>query len=194
MITYLKDADIFEQTAQAYVNPVNCIGVMGAGLAEQFADRTNRLLEQYKAECKIGMYQPGTVIPFLHIREMYDHRDVAKKPEPTTDKAEAEKRLAQFNKDYPPMHPYDKGGFYDYPIYVFNFATMDRPGERADIKNIRKGLRSLAKQVEQLKIRSIAIPALGAGIGRLPWSEVKHQIELAFKKLTHVDVYVFEPH
>lgn len=43
-----KTGDIFESTAHALVNPVNCEGVMGNGLALSFKNRFPGLFEAYK--------------------------------------------------------------------------------------------------------------------------------------------------
>lgn len=54
-----SDVDIFSTSAEAYVNPVNCKGVMGAGLAQQFAWRYPTMLEKYKDACKRKSLKPG---------------------------------------------------------------------------------------------------------------------------------------
>ena len=40
--------DLFESRAQALVNTVNCVGVMGKGVAEQFKKRFPAMFEDYK--------------------------------------------------------------------------------------------------------------------------------------------------
>ncbi len=40
---------------------------------------------------------------------------------------------------------------------------------------------------------SIAIPALGCGLGQLKWKDVKPLIEETFIKLKDIDVILFEP-
>jgi len=46
--------DILESDADMLVNPVNCVGVMGAGLAKQFAKRYPTLVQPYKTACEFG--------------------------------------------------------------------------------------------------------------------------------------------
>ena len=48
-------------------------------------------------------------------------------------------------------------------------------------------------QVRRLGIRSIAIPTLGCGNGRLQWADVRPLIEAAFEPLREVEVRLFEP-
>ena len=47
--------------------------------------------------------------------------------------------------------------------------------------------------MKRLNIRSIAIPPLGCGNGRLNWDDVRPRIEGAFAELTNVDVRLFAP-
>jgi O-acetyl-ADP-ribose deacetylase (regulator of RNase III) len=43
--------DLFESQAQVLVNAVNCIGVMGKGIALQFRQRFPAMFEDYKRRC-----------------------------------------------------------------------------------------------------------------------------------------------
>ncbi len=43
--------DLFESEAQTLVNTVNCVGVMGKGVALEFKDRFPDMYEDYKARC-----------------------------------------------------------------------------------------------------------------------------------------------
>ena len=54
--------DIFQSGADVLVNPVNCVGVMGAGLALEFRKRFPGLYEDYRAACQRGMIAPGEVV------------------------------------------------------------------------------------------------------------------------------------
>lgn len=51
--------DIFTTTADALVNPVNCKGVMGAGLALQFKRRFPANFVAYQDACQKGILRPG---------------------------------------------------------------------------------------------------------------------------------------
>ncbi len=51
--------DIFTSTAEAYVNPVNCVGVMGKGLALEFKKRFPEMLSCYQKWCKEGKIKAG---------------------------------------------------------------------------------------------------------------------------------------
>lgn len=58
---------------------------------------------------------------------------------------------------------------------------------------IETGLRSLVKNVIERDIKSLAVPALGCGLGGLDWSQVRPAIEYAFLELPEIEVYLFEP-
>lgn len=57
-ITVIK-GNIFNSTAQGLVNPVNCEGVMGAGLALECKLRYPQMFERYRQFCEGGQLVPG---------------------------------------------------------------------------------------------------------------------------------------
>lgn len=59
MISIINDADIFSVPADVLVNPVNCVGVMGAGLAKQFRDRFPEMFIAYQRVCREVRLGPG---------------------------------------------------------------------------------------------------------------------------------------
>lgn len=60
--------DIFEifETTAAVVNPVNCSGVMGKGLALAFKERYPQMFKQYALDCRRGYVKVG----FMHIYQL----------------------------------------------------------------------------------------------------------------------------
>jgi O-acetyl-ADP-ribose deacetylase (regulator of RNase III) len=60
MIRYL-DSDLFASPAQTLVNPVNTVGVMGAGLARAFRDRYPAMFREYQDLCRAGRLSIGTL-------------------------------------------------------------------------------------------------------------------------------------
>lgn len=56
--------DMFESRAQALVNTVNCVGVMGKGVAEQFRKRYPAMFEDYKRRCEQKTVRLGE--PYLY--------------------------------------------------------------------------------------------------------------------------------
>ena len=63
MIEY-KTGDIIAEDAEALVNTVNCVGVMGRGVALQFKRAFPENFDAYAAACKQGMVQPGRLFVF----------------------------------------------------------------------------------------------------------------------------------
>jgi O-acetyl-ADP-ribose deacetylase (regulator of RNase III) len=61
MIT-LQQGDILKAKADALVNTVNCVGVMGRGIALQFSKAFPEMFRAYEAACKRGDLQPGQVL------------------------------------------------------------------------------------------------------------------------------------
>lgn len=53
--------DLLEDDARALVNPVNCVGVMGKGLALQFKKAYPAVFEAYREACRDGRVSPGHV-------------------------------------------------------------------------------------------------------------------------------------
>ena len=56
--------DILKDRSAALVNPVNCVGVMGKGLALQFKKAYPKNYELYKEACDSGFIVPGKLIVF----------------------------------------------------------------------------------------------------------------------------------
>ena len=63
MINFTR-GDIFAQPAEAIVNPVNCVGVMGRGLALQFKRRHPDAFLAHRHACAQGRVRPGRVFVF----------------------------------------------------------------------------------------------------------------------------------
>jgi O-acetyl-ADP-ribose deacetylase (regulator of RNase III) len=60
VIQYVS-GDLLQSDAQVLVNPVNCVGVMGKGLAQAFAEHFPGILAPYKRACAEGRLRPGQV-------------------------------------------------------------------------------------------------------------------------------------
>lgn len=62
MVTYVQ-GDIFQSPAQVLTNAVNCVGVMGKGIALEFKNRYHGLFDDYKTRCDKQEVVPGK--PYL---------------------------------------------------------------------------------------------------------------------------------
>jgi O-acetyl-ADP-ribose deacetylase (regulator of RNase III) len=63
MIEFIQ-GDILKSDAEALVNTVNCVGVMGRGVALQFKNAYPLNYKQYKIACAHGEVQPGQMLVF----------------------------------------------------------------------------------------------------------------------------------
>ena len=141
----LLDAD-----AQALVNPVNCVGVMGKGLALQFKQAFPANYATYRAACGRGEVQPGR----MFVTETGAHAG---------------------------------------PQFLINFPTKRDWRSASRLDDIETGLTALVAEVEARDIRSLALPALGCGLGGLDWEAVGPQIVNAFVALPDVRVLLYVP-
>jgi O-acetyl-ADP-ribose deacetylase (regulator of RNase III) len=149
MIEYTT-GNILHEDAEALVNTVNCVGVMGRGIALQFKNAYPENFKAYAAACKKDEVRPGR------------------------------------------MFVYETGNLAN-PRYIINFPTKRHWRGKSRIDDIESGLNALAEVIRNKKIRSIAIPPLGSGLGGLEWAEVKRRVEAALDNLTDVRVIVYEP-
>ena len=79
------------------------------------------------------------------------------------------------------------------PRWIVNFPTKQHWRDQSQMQWVVDGLADLRQFIIDNDIRSIAIPALGAGLGGLAWDAVKFKIEAALSGLDAVDVWVYEP-
>jgi O-acetyl-ADP-ribose deacetylase (regulator of RNase III) len=63
LIELPQGSDLFKSNAWTRVNPVNCVGVMGKGLALEFRQRNPEMFMDYQARCKRGDVRLGE--PYL---------------------------------------------------------------------------------------------------------------------------------
>jgi len=83
------------------------------------------------------------------------------------------------------------GGFVG-PKWIVNFPTKQHWRDPSQLQWIVDGLQSLKKFIITSQVKSIALPALGAGNGGLSWPAIRELIELALSDL-QADVHVYEP-
>lgn len=149
MIHYTK-GNLLEADAEALVNAVNTVGVMGKGIALLFKQRFPENMKQYALACKQGRVVTGK----MFVTETYELMG---------------------------------------PRWIVNFPTKQHWRDQSQMQWVVDGLADLRQFIIDNDIRSIAIPALGAGLGGLAWVDVKSRIEAALADLDAVDVFIYEP-
>lgn len=146
----LTRGNILTADAEALVNTVNCVGVMGKGIALQFKKAFPENFKAYEAACRNKEVKPGRMFVF-NTGQMFN------------------------------------------PRFIINFPTKRHWRGKSRYEDIEMGLEALVQEVRERKIRSIAIPPLGSGLGGLQWEQVKPMIEKAFSTMPEVQIKLFEP-
>jgi len=149
MIT-INRGNFWDADVDAIVNTVNCVGIMGKGIALQckkaFPDNYNAYLKA----CKKGDVKPGRL--FVHeTKQVFGAK------------------------------------------YIINFPTKLHWKGPSRYEYLEAGLRALTTEIRNRKIKSIAIPPIGCGLGGLDWAKVRPMIEDALKGFPDVQAYVYEP-
>ena len=139
---------IFDSDADAIVNAVNCVGVMGAGLAKAFKDRFPHMNEQYEVKCRLGLLKPGAL----------------------------------------DIYVIDSS-----PKYIINFPTKDDWRNPSLLEYIIYGVTALVYETWRWKMKSVALPALGCGLGGLDWKDVKPILTDLDKVWPDVNWIIYDP-
>ena len=65
------DGTVFNTSAKTIVNTVNCVGVMGAGLALEFKLRYPKMYKDYKEKCDKNLVRIGRPYIYKHSNELW---------------------------------------------------------------------------------------------------------------------------
>lgn len=85
--------------------------------------------------------------------------------------------------------PRELGG----PRWIVNFPTKQHWKAPSQMAWIVEGLQDLRRFLVDNKVKSVALPPLGAGNGGLEWEAVREQIVRELDDLEGVEILVFEP-
>ena len=140
----LVEGDMFFSRLQTLTISVNTVGVMGKGLASRAKYQFPDVYVKYQDLCKTNTLRMGK--PYLYRRE--ESLDFV-----LADEAE---KLTNLNLQ----------------TWFLLFPTKTDWRKMADLKGIEEGLKWLVAQYKDEGIKSLAIPALGCGLGWLPWGVV----------------------
>ena len=81
-----------------------------------------------------------------------------------------------------------------FPKYIINFPTKDHWKYPSKYEYIEKGMIDLVEWINKNEIKSIAIPPLGSGNGKLDWQKVKKIILRNLEKINYeLNVIIIEP-
>jgi O-acetyl-ADP-ribose deacetylase (regulator of RNase III) len=76
--------------------------------------------------------------------------------------------------------------------WVVNFPTKDDWRKPSQYEYIEKGLAALRTKLDEWAVLSLALPALGCGLGSLEWAKVKPMIQASLGDM-EMSIEVFEP-
>ncbi|HXG43004.1 MAG TPA: DarT ssDNA thymidine ADP-ribosyltransferase family protein [Dehalococcoidia bacterium] len=140
----LVKGDMFFSRCHTLTVSVNCVGVMGKGLASTAKYRFPEVYVYYQDRCRSGELKLGR--PVLYRREVSIDADLADEPS----------RLTNGHTE----------------TWFLLFPTKHHWRERANIDAIKSGLDWIVANYKQEGIKSLAVPALGCGEGWLDWKDV----------------------
>ncbi len=140
----IAEGDMFFSGMQTLTVSVNCVGVMGKGLASRAKYQFPDVYVKYQDLCRGRILRMGK--PYLHKREVSFEQQLADEPY----------SLPNGNNE----------------TWFLLFPTKRHWKYKADFVGIEEGLQWLVGNYKKESIRSIALPALGCGLGRLQWSDI----------------------
>ena len=79
------------------------------------------------------------------------------------------------------------------PYYIINFPTKSHWKGKSRLEYIEQGLDDLLLETDRLALTSVAVPALGSGLGGLPWNEVRTLIEEKLASRPDIEWRVYPP-
>jgi len=140
----IVEGDMFFSGMQTLTVSVNCVGVMGKGLASRAKYQFPDVYVLYQDLCRKKTLKMGR--PHLHKRESSIDMELADEPE----------SLTCANSQ----------------TWFLLFPTKTHWRYKADINGIEEGLRWIQENYQKEGMTSLAVPALGCGQGWLDWRDV----------------------
>ena len=140
----LVKGDMFFSRMQTLTISVNCVGIMGKGLASTAKYRFPDVYVAYQDFCKRKAIKMG--LPYVYQRESSVFNELA-------DEVSGDENSAS-------------------QTWFLLFPTKNHWRNDADRKGIEQGLKWLVDNYKNKGITSIAMPALGCGLGQLEWREI----------------------
>lgn len=157
--------NILDTRSDALVNPVNTHGVMGAGLALHVKRLYPSVFKAYNSLCVEGGFGIGD----LHaLRVPFMARNMQ-----TLGQTLFEGTTSL--------------------IWIINLPTKTDWRLPSEMEYVSIGLNKLSEFVHTKNIESVAIPALGCGLGGLSWPDVHKRIIDTFKDID-VLIEIYPPH
>jgi hypothetical protein len=161
---FLAEGDLFFSRMQTLTVSVNTVGVMGKGLASRAKYQFPGVYVFYQDLCRQKKLVMGK--PRLYKRELSLERELA---------------------DEPDSLPNLRAG-----KWFLLFPTKNHWKQGGDIGGIEEGLRWLGENYKKEGIQSLALPALGCGLGNLDWRDVG-PLMCKYLKSFDIEVVIYIP-
>jgi len=139
----VAEGDMFFSRMQSLTVSVNTVGIMGKGLASRAKYQFPDVYVVYQDLCRTKKLRMGK--PYLYKREKTLDYELAEEPPPELANSET---------------------------WFLLFPTKRHWRENADFEGIDAGLQWVVENYKREGIKSLAVPALGCGLGRLDWADV----------------------
>jgi hypothetical protein len=159
LLLSIVDGDMFFSRAQTLTISVNTVGIMGKGVASRAKYQFPDVYVQYQDYCRNKKLKMGK--PALYKREISYEAELSDVPS----------QLKNGNGE----------------TWFLLFATKKHWRDNADIIGIEDGLKWIVDNYKKEGIKSLALPALGCGLGNLDWKDVG---PLLCKYLVKLDIPV----
>ncbi len=139
----LADGDLFFSDYQTIIISVNCVGVMGKGIASRAKYQFPDVYVYYQDLCRSRKIKYGK--PYLYKRESSFTAELADEPDTMTNGVQTK--------------------------WFLLFPTKDHWRNDSSLEGIEAGLHWVLKNYKKNGIQSLSLPALGCGLGNLKWKE-----------------------
>lgn len=141
---FIVKGDMFFSPRQTLTISVNCVGVMGKGLASRAKYQFPEVYVYYQDMCRSQILKMGN--PVLYKRDV-SYESILIDDTVTMKNGNGEK-------------------------WFLLFPTKKHWREKSDFNGIEQGLDWLSNNYMTEGIKSIALPALGCGLGQLEWKDI----------------------
>lgn len=155
----IADGDMFFSNMQSLTVSVNTVGIMGKGLASRAKYQFPDVYVFYQDVCRSKKLKMGK--PFLYKRESSLDEELMDEP----------KAIETPNRNK----------------WFLLFPTKRHWRDNSDFSGIEEGLIWLTNNYKSEGILSLALPALGCGLGKLSWKDIG---PMMCKHLSKIDIQV----
>lgn len=146
-VKIMESGDLFKSGCSMLVNATNVLGIMNAGIAKAFKHEFPEYFYDYDEACAYGEHRRG-------VCHFYD-------VPPNTDNG---------------MYVGKSGNKYTLPLTICSFPSTPMCDGVTTHTDIEDSLNHLRQYIKSRHIESVAIPALGSGIGNYKFEDLEYRV------------------